>query len=177
MKSLAIIMAFCLIFAIMPQNKVYSYNNVLYVGGHGEGNYSSIQAAINAAPPGYTIFVYPGVYKENLYINKSISLIGENRETTIIDGCHKGFVVRINASNVTIKNFTIRNSGYSYASIYITSNGNCIVGNKIEFGNGISLYKSNNNVIEKNVFSTLNGKLSMHCNFYEIFKQQYNKWK
>ena len=157
MKSLAIIMAFCLIFAIMPQNEVHSYNNVLYVGGHGEGNYSSIQAAINAALPGYTIFVYPGVYKENLYINKSISLIGENRETTIIDGCHKGFVVRINASNVTIKNFTIRNSGYSYASIYITSNGNCIVGNKIEFGNGISLYKSNNNVIEKNVFATLNG--------------------
>jgi len=32
------------------------YNNILYVGGSGEGNYSSIQDAIDNASDGDTIF-------------------------------------------------------------------------------------------------------------------------
>ena len=157
MKSLAIIMAFCLIFAIMPQNKVYSSNNVLYVGGSGEGNYSSIQDAINNASNGDTIIVYPGIYEENIVVDKSVKLIGMNREKTIIDGCKKGFVVKIMANGVTIKNFTMRNSGYSHAAIYVTSDENCIMDNKIEYANGISFYKSSYNIVRENVFANLNG--------------------
>jgi pectin methylesterase-like acyl-CoA thioesterase len=58
----------------------------LYVGGRGLENYTLIQSAINAASNGDTVFVYKGIYHENLIINKSIYLIGENKSITIIDG-------------------------------------------------------------------------------------------
>ncbi|KAA0011596.1 MAG: hypothetical protein FE041_04135, partial [Thermoplasmata archaeon] len=84
--------------------------DILYVGGSSPSNYTSIQSAINDANDGDTIFVYSGVYYENVVINKSITLIGENKETTIIDGSNSGDVVNITANGVTIEGFTIRNS-------------------------------------------------------------------
>jgi len=86
-----------------------SLNNILYVGGSGEGNYSSIQAALDDALDGYTIIVYPGVYNENIVITKQITLIGKDRDNTVING-GKGDVVFITASNVKINGFTITNS-------------------------------------------------------------------
>jgi len=58
---------------------------ILYVGGHGPGNYSTIQDAINASVDGDTVFVYQysSPYKENILIEKSISLIGENLNTSL----------------------------------------------------------------------------------------------
>ncbi len=52
----------------------------LYVGGTGAGNYSTIQSAIDAASSGDTVFVYNGIYYENVVLNKDdINLIGENK--------------------------------------------------------------------------------------------------
>ena len=48
-------------------------------------DYSSIQEAINAATDGDTVFVKRGTYDETLVLNKTISLIGEDRDTTIIE--------------------------------------------------------------------------------------------
>ena len=63
-----------------------SDGNILYVGGSGGGNYSTIQSAIDDANSGDTVFVYDdsSPYYENIEIDKSINLIGENRETTKI---------------------------------------------------------------------------------------------
>ncbi|GAH12836.1 unnamed protein product, partial [marine sediment metagenome] len=60
----------------------------LYVGGSGAGNYTKIQDAIDDANDGDTVFVFDdsSPYYENVMVDKSISLIGENKETTIIDG-------------------------------------------------------------------------------------------
>ncbi|MEM1551544.1 MAG: NosD domain-containing protein, partial [Candidatus Bathyarchaeia archaeon] len=50
-------------------------------------DYPTIQAAINAALSGSIIFVKSGIYFEEIYVFKPVVwLIGENRETTIIDG-------------------------------------------------------------------------------------------
>jgi len=75
-------------------------------------DYPKIQEAINNANQGDTILVSNGTYYENVIVNKTISLIGENRNTTVIDGGGFGRTVHIVADNVTIKGFTIRNSGY-----------------------------------------------------------------
>jgi len=46
----------------------------LYVGGSGPGNYTKIQDAIDNATSGDTVFVYNGVYYENVIVNKTINL-------------------------------------------------------------------------------------------------------
>jgi len=73
-------------------------------------DYPAIQEAINNAGAGDVIYVKAGIYEENIVINESISLIGESRETTIIDGNGSGWVVKIECSYVTFGNFTVRNA-------------------------------------------------------------------
>ena len=94
--------------------KPFSSGNILYVGGNGTGNYSKIQDAINAAWYGDTVFVYDdsSPYYENVVVNKTINLIGEDRDTTVIDGndSKSDKVVFVDASDVAISNFTIQNS-------------------------------------------------------------------
>ena len=65
----------------------------------GKGSYSSIQSAIDNASDGDTILVYEGTYYESIVINKSISLIGEDNDKTIIDYNNKdsGDIILINA--------------------------------------------------------------------------------
>ncbi|MCD6573584.1 MAG: hypothetical protein J7K95_05780 [Thermoplasmata archaeon] len=97
-RIVAIAIAFMLFAtSVIPFNSAYEGMNgnfitqakdgkTLYVGGSGPNNYTHIQDAINDASNGDTIFVYSGIYYENVVINKSINLFGEAKETTIIDG-------------------------------------------------------------------------------------------
>jgi hypothetical protein len=89
----------------------------LYVGGGGSGNYTNIQDAIDDANDGDTIFVYPGTYHENqIMIGKNISVTGEDRSTTIIDGNNAalddcGLIRIIALGDVTFTGFTIQDPG------------------------------------------------------------------
>jgi len=83
--------------------------------------YPTIQAAINSGYTldGHVIYVTAGTYYENVVVNKSVALIGEDRKTTIIDGGNLGTAVTIkegygwfvtsNVSGVNVTGFTIRN--------------------------------------------------------------------
>ena len=73
--------------------------------------YDTIQKAVSswATLSGDTLYVKSGTYNENIFVNKAISLTGENKETTIIDGGNKGSVLRISGSNVKVTGFTVRN--------------------------------------------------------------------
>ncbi|MCD6447958.1 MAG: hypothetical protein J7L58_02790 [Thermoplasmata archaeon] len=109
-KWVALAISFLLFipFANINSKNVLTATNsgsILYVGGDGEGNYSSIQDAINAAKDGYIIYVYPKEYKESIVINKSISLIGiiENGEKPIINGGGRKFAVSIVADECFLK--------------------------------------------------------------------------
>jgi len=80
--------------------------------------YSTIQAAVDAALSGDTIQVAAGTYYEQITINKTITIIGENPKTTIVDGAQNGTVFYIEDSkNVRITGFTIRNAGSNYSAI------------------------------------------------------------
>ena len=103
------------------------------------GDYTKIQDAINAVPNGSRgiIYIRPGVYEENLYSgtktnkDKFISLIGENKETTILtSSVNRGkgnesntyndcaalnvYTSRFYAENLTIRN-TSGNAGQAEA--------------------------------------------------------------
>ena len=97
-----------LVFVDLPEAQV---DNVLYVGSNQD--YIRIQDAINNVTNGDTIFVYSGIYHENIVIDKSINLVGEDKKSTIIDGNNVGDVVLINIAScqVNITGFTIQNSG------------------------------------------------------------------
>ncbi len=71
----------------------------------------TIQAAVGKASSGDTINVAAGTYYEHVTIGKSLTLAGEDRETTIIDGGGSGNVVHITADNGHMSGFTVRN-GY-----------------------------------------------------------------
>lgn len=115
-----------------------------------------IQNLIDNANPGDTINIPSGIYYENIIINKSISLIGEHRDDTIIDGGGNGSVVRISADKATVSGFTIQKGGET--GIYITSNRNIIKGNTIELNNksGICLYASDYNIVAGNTINLNN---------------------
>jgi parallel beta-helix repeat protein len=70
----------------------------------------SIQAAINKALYGQKILVKNGTYYEKVFVNKSVSLLGENVYGVTIDGNGGNSVVNILADNVVFQCFTVRNA-------------------------------------------------------------------
>jgi len=135
------------------------------VDDDGPADFSSIQEAINSpnVKDGDTLFIYNGTYYENVVVNKAVSLMGENRETTIIDGSGTGKVVVITANHVTVNGFTIRNSGSNYPEdngVYVySSNYNNITNNIITnnlFGIRLS-YSSYNTLVGNNVSNNDDG--------------------
>jgi len=121
-------------------------------------NFSTIQEAINdnETLDGHTIFVEGGMYYEHVVVNKTVSLIGENRSTTIIDGNRSGTSVMIWSNNVIVSGFTIRNSSTSYGAsgVEIFSNS-CAISNNIITNNQIGgiLIVGFNNLITSNIIA------------------------
>ncbi len=117
-------------------------------------DFSTINAAISNALQGDTIIVKSGIYHENLIIDKPISLAGEDKATTIIDGNGKGTVIWINADDTSINGFTVQNSGFNFTDSGIYSNsseganlsGNLIASNNI----GIYLSESGKSILRNN---------------------------
>jgi len=100
----------------------------LYVGGTGEGNYTKIQDAIDDANDGDTVFVYDegSPYNESILIDKSLNLIGEDKNTTVIGG---EYVKVLDSNNVNIQGFMITVGGEFLVNIYFSNCSNCTLYN------------------------------------------------
>ncbi len=130
-------------------------------------DYSTIQEAIDNAASGGTIYVKQGIYHENLGINKPVSLIGEDQDSTIIDGNPpEGYRVPVNikSDNVTISGFTLR---YGYAGIQMGGVDYCnISGNKITDAQfGIKLINCSWSNITGNVFVSIGLGCAIQLNY------------
>lgn len=125
-------------------------------------HFDKIQDAINKASIGDRIIVYEGTYEENILIEKSISLFGEDVDQVIIDGGNEESVVTIDSSNVDFSTFTIKNSGMNAtdAGIKMTaSSKNCqIVENRItDCIYGLYVDRCDNTLFAQNyIFETRN---------------------
>ncbi len=93
----------------------------LYVDAQGNGNYTTIQDAVNNASSGDTILVYPGTYTENVNANVeniSIRSFSGNPDDTIVKRlCVLSHAFKITANNVTISGFNI--TGEKATGIYM----------------------------------------------------------
>ncbi|MCD6461853.1 MAG: right-handed parallel beta-helix repeat-containing protein, partial [Thermoplasmata archaeon] len=116
---------------------------ILYVGGTGPGNFSTIAEALAEAQAGDTIHIYGGEYGETLEVTKNITLKGEGTNTTWIVGDGDRTVVTIGAEGVTIEGLTITGSGsflnYS-AALLITGEGVTATRLRITNNTGFGIY-------------------------------------
>ncbi len=166
----------------------YVFAITITVKQDGMGDYSTIQAAVDAAMPYDTVLVWPGTYYENVILeNKSLWLASLSlttgdpsyRNTTIIDGNQNGACVAMvtdeSNTNVFLHGFTIQNgSGHTpqYAD-YTTGGGvfvgkdlnsgieNCIIKNNdcIAYGGGICLYfRANCYITDCKIYNNTSGQ-------------------
>jgi parallel beta-helix repeat protein len=94
-------------------------------------DYPTIQQAINAAASGDTIYVRAGTYYEHVVVNKTVSLIGENQENTILKGqwADNHIGMQIVGNNATISRFTITYDISPTLLVVIQGDYNTISGN------------------------------------------------
>jgi len=78
-------------------------------------DFPTIQAAVDAASDGDTVFIRAGIYNESVVMNKTLTLLGENRSTTTIwtDLLRNDRSLTVQANDTVIKGLTIE---YLYLS-------------------------------------------------------------
>jgi parallel beta-helix repeat protein len=150
--SLAMLFGIIVIVDIIPPARAV----IITVDDSGGADFFTIQEAIDAAIPGDTVFVYSGSYYEELIVNKAITLMGEDKNTTFIEGDINGDAVKITADFVEMTNFTVRNNWPGFGSYVIRLDhvSNCKVSNNFIDSNSIQsiwVYYSHDNEISYNV--------------------------
>jgi len=112
----------------------------LCVDQHGKpGCLTTISAAVSTAAPGDTIKVDAGTYKEDVLINKPVSLVGADRDTTIIDATSQSNGIYIDGfdnlglAQVVVSGFTVENANFEGILVNeadaVTVSGNLVTGN------------------------------------------------
>jgi len=113
-----------------------------------QGEYSTIQAAIDDCNDGDTVVVAAGTYYENIRMKDGVTVKGAGANVTTIDGGANGHVVVFNLASGTISGFTITNSGNDpgYSAGIFTSQCTVVVKDNIIVNNhyGITISSSSN---------------------------------
>ncbi|MBN1245990.1 right-handed parallel beta-helix repeat-containing protein [Candidatus Bathyarchaeota archaeon] len=123
-------------------------------------DYASIQEALDNANDGDTIFVKKGVYVENPEIHKPVTLIGEDRDATVIDVTAG---LKVERDNVTVTGFTIYDG---WSGISLAANNCNISGNRItSTTTGIVLSNGYENYITGNIFESIGLSSAIQLNF------------
>ena len=146
-------------------------DKTITVDDDGGADFTTIQDAIDNATDGDTIFVYGGIYHENVVIDKSIELVAEDRNETTVHASGIGDIIFVSSSNVSINGFTLTHSGYDNndagIEIDLYSSNNTISNNMFIYcTQGIYMHHSSNNIIEDNAFNNIDSDaiaMFSHC--------------
>ena len=124
---------------------------------NGKCDYTSIQEAIDNACEGETILIKSGFYNETINIKKRITLLGEDKNKTIINpiSARNKYAIRLGSPNIIIKNLSISNGG---PGLYTT---------------GIKITASNVKIEDCNIYDTpvgiaifTSGNIIKNCRFW-----------
>jgi parallel beta-helix repeat protein len=133
---------------------VYALGNVTRV----PEDYKTLQKAVDAASPGDTIVVAPGVYHETIIVNKTITILGEKGTDPVFEGGGSGIFMSLlsGASGSTIAGLVITN--YDQGILVVNANNLKIYSTTMSLmkQNGIALTGTNtmNNNIYGNIFES-----------------------
>jgi len=132
----------------VPFADIYVDDDALPWGdGSFEHPFQTITEGINAAEDGDTVFVFSGNYDEYLKFSKSIRLIGEDRESTIIDGVKTALEVT-NVDGLTVSGFNFSKGGV----FVLYHSSNCTFTNNIvENRHGVDIVNSSYTRISENI--------------------------
>lgn len=184
MKKLLIIILYIMflstamfsVVAIEIQTSSTSVPQIWTVDNEGDGDFRSIQKAINNAKPGDIIDVYSGIYREHVRIKKQVILkgmpfeLGEGDDIgkPVIDGCNIGDVLVVNATGCEVSGFKITKSSMKYFmgnGIKVVSS-NCIIRENILVNNFIGILVSTNvqncSIVNNTVLYNIFGIYLMH---------------
>lgn len=136
----------------------------------GNGNFTSIGDAVANADTGDTIRVMPGVYLENIKVDKKVNLVAEG-DVIVQPPSSEMSTFHIAKDNVTIDGFRIERADIPFGSydagILLDSADNVTVINNVVSGHsrGIDLNFSNDNVLENNSVSNNVDGIFLHVSF------------
>jgi len=124
-------------------------------------DFLTIQEAINNAIAGDTVFVRAGTYYEHVVVNKTVSLVGEDKDRTVVDGNGTGRVIDIVSDNANVTGFTVQRGGSIMfpdfdAGISMNSTRGCKISSNNIVDNGcfgVHLLDSDQNAISGNSFT------------------------
>jgi len=194
MKKLILAMFFSLLLSfilfsgcIQETSEIEEPNNIekfkmIYVDDDGGADFTKIQDAIDNVGNGSTIFVNNGTYYEMLIIDKSLNLIGESENKTIIDyqigSPQSENAIIVNANDCKIKGFKIICDNYTSNKIVINiKSSNNIISNNIISNEGIlyshkavyiDMYTMNNTISENTIINVRNGIESFNSDYNNI---------
>lgn len=165
----------CIVFLLVLGATATQANAAVFtVGINGGENYSSIQEAVNNAQNGDTILVSPGVYRENVNVNKELTIISSElsgdrvNRTYVIGAVPTNDVFGVSSSNVTISGFHIVGGpsgidGYQEVGLYLDGVQNCLLSNNTLMLNdaGIALNNSQRNLLDNNIIGLGNDGISL----------------
>ncbi|MFH1102018.1 MAG: NosD domain-containing protein [Methanobacteriota archaeon] len=121
--------------------------------------YPTISAGLNKLNPGDTLYVFDDTYYEHITVNiASITITGQDKDITILDGNGAGDTITLTADSITLQGFTIRNAGT--AGIKIQTSHNTITDTIITMNNGPGLLLTtgtSDNTISHSLITQNNG--------------------
>ena len=125
MKKITIIFIVCILL------NTASFATIRIVDINGGGQYTTIQAGINAASNNDTVLVWPGTYQEQIALSKNITLMGSGYENTIITGNFNPTVIISQGKLQWFLISSLMGDGISISGGIVT---NCVVKSCAHFG-------------------------------------------
>jgi Right handed beta helix region len=96
-----------------PETAIAQTGTVLLVDAQGNGDYKTIAEAIAQAPAHSTIFLAPGTYKENLIIDRPLTILGDENDRAEIAGR-----IVCDSDHILLQHLSINSTHFSDTSAY-----------------------------------------------------------